>query len=233
MWLLSMNQRRFGSSLLSFLLCFLGTSRDCTAPTNTVRLQAGTTPLLLTTGTWGMGSLEPQKFLRKGDLRRSVSPDHQGRGAGGRNGQEKVLGRHRASLSCGNSGAAEETAAFPSPSSPSWSSTEAQASCLTSVVLSFLCSIILMFPNLRSITAEGKVARGARPARAEHPQRTAATKSEQRASTGKRWEQTTSAPSENERKIMKTDHSSFLYICLVSLSRFSATIIELHLMGIF
>lgn len=130
-----------------------------------------------------MGSLGSQKFLRKGDLRRSVRPGHRVGDAGGRNGQENVLGSHRASLSCGNSGAAEGTAAFPSPCSPSCSSTEVQASCLTPVVLSLLFSIILMFPNLRSITAKGKVAGGERPARAEYPQRTVGTKSEQRVLT--------------------------------------------------
>lgn len=79
-------------------------------------------------------------------------------------------------------GSAQGAAAVPvlSPCPPSWPTTEVQPSCLAPVVFPLLLTVILMFSNLRSITAKEKVGRAKSPARAEHPQRTTRTKPEQR-----------------------------------------------------
>lgn len=136
-----------------------------------------------------MGSLGSQKFLRKGDLGRSMKPGQQGEEqgvTGGRNGQEKMLGSHRASLSCGNLGAAEKTAAFPSPSSPSWFSTEVYRG--TSLLPHLSCPLISLLrhpyvPKPQKHHYKRKGSQRWKAARAEHPRKTVLTKSEQRVST--------------------------------------------------
>lgn len=129
-------------------------------------------PLVKVTKGWS------QKSPRKGNLRR-MRPGHQVEEAGGGNGQKKALGSHRAPLSYGSLGSAQGPAAVPSlsPCPPSWPTAEVQPFCLALVVLPLL-TIILMFPNLRSITAKGKVGRDESPASTEHPQRTVGTKPE-------------------------------------------------------
>lgn len=96
------------------------------------------------------------------------------------NRQKKALGSHRAPLSYDSLGSAQGPAAVPSlsPCPPSWPTAEVQPFCLALVVLPLLLTIILMFPNLRSITAKGKVGRDESPVSTEHPQRTVGTKPE-------------------------------------------------------
>lgn len=171
MWLLSMNQRRCGSALPYFLLCFLQRPGVAPPPARTAGLEAGTAPLLSPPGEGDQGftALGHRNPPRKGDLRRSMWPGCQAEEAGGGNGQKKVLGSRGAPLSCGSPGSAWGAAAVPSRP-PAHPAGPPQRSCPPA---SHQLSSRFSSPSSScspTSGARGKVGRAKGPARAEHPQ---------------------------------------------------------------
>lgn len=182
-----------------FFIVLSWTSWDCTAPASTAGLETGTSPLRsppakaaqgwaalghgsppergIWGGVWGLATegkgLEGGKGEGKGA---GGGGKRAGKGAGGgkqagKGAELRLLGLSRGSCCC--------PIPVPLPTQPT---VEVQPSCLAPLVLPVLLTIVLTFPNLQSSTAKGKVGRAESSMRAEHPQRTAGTKPERRAS---------------------------------------------------
>lgn len=199
MWLLSMNQRRCGSALPYFLLCFLEHPGIAQPQQAQQGWRLGPVPSahprrrqLKGGQPWVMGVPQKGGFeeeceawpprgrcWRGGKGKEKVlggGGKRAGKGAGGgkqagKGAELRLLGLSRGSCCC--------PIPVPLPTQPT---VEVQPSCLAPLVLPVLLTIVLTFPNLRSSTAKGKVGRAESSMRAEHPQRTAGTKPERRAS---------------------------------------------------